>query len=472
MAGITIDGLVSGLQTGDLIAELMEAERAPITRMESTKEEYQNKISLLQDLSLKLSTLKISADTLNTSSLYGARTVTSSQENVLTASAQSGAPTGRYTIQVERIALAHQLASGVTSDPSAQVFGTGTITLQVGSGSPVTINITSDNNSLNGIRDAINNAGLPVTASIVGSGSEYRLVILSNATGTEGQITLDVNLQVEEGEGEGGEGGEEVEEVETLSFSDIQPPQNAKLLLGVASGTSTPLSFEFSSNTVTGLLPGVTLNLLSSSSSSVTVEVKEDTSLLQEQIEKFVENYNDVINTIDNLTFYDPDSGEKGSFLGDVNLSIIQMQLERAVTSVVKSAPEEVNSLGMLGVKLTKTGLLQIEDREALSEKLSTNSAGIKELFTEGVAKNLSQTIQSMTVYGSGTLWVKQDMYQRMIQDIDKRITSLEEIMDLKEERLWRQYTNLETYLSNMQSQSNWLAAQIATLIKQSSSGS
>ena len=155
-----------------------------------------------------------------------------------------------------------------------------------------------------------------------------------------------------------------------------------------------------------------------------------------------------------------------------MNLSIIQMQLERAVTSVVKSAPEEVNSLSMLGVKLTKTGLLQIEDREALSEKLSTNSAGIKELFTEGVAKNLSQTIQSMTVYGSGTLWVKQDMYQRMIQDIDKRITSLEEIMDLKEERLWRQYTNLETYLSNMQSQSNWLAAQIATLIKQSSSGS
>ena len=461
MAGITIDGLVSGLQTGDLIAELMKAERAPITRMESTKEEYQNKISLLQDLSLKLSTLKISADTLNTSSLYGTRAVTSSQESVLTASAQSGAPTGRYTIQVEQVALAHQLASEVTSDPSAQVFGTGTITLQVGSGSTVDINITSDNNSLNGIRDAINNAGLPITASIVGSGSEYSLVILSNTTGTEGKVTIGVNLQ-----------GEEGEEVETLSFSDIQPPQNAQLLLGVTTDTSTPLSFEFSSNTVTGLLPGVTLNLLSSSSSSVTVEVKEDTSLLQEQIEKFVENYNDVINTIDNLTFYDPDSGEKGSFLGDVNLSIIQMQLERAVTSVVSSAPEEVNSLSMLGVKLTKTGLLQIEDREALSEKLSTNSAGIKELFTKGVAKNLSQTIQGMTVYGSGTLWLKQDMYQRMIRDIDKRITSLEEIMDLKEERLWRQYTNLETYLSNMQSQSNWLAAQIAALTKQISSRS
>ncbi len=461
MAGITIDGLVSGLQTGDLIAELMKAERAPITRMESTKEEYQNKISLLQDLSLKLSTLKISADTLNTSSLYGTRAVTSSQESVLTASAQSGAPTGRYTIQVEQVALAHQLASEVTSDPSAQVFGTGTITLQVGSGSTVDINITSDNNSLNGIRDAINNAGLPITASIVGSGSEYSLVILSNTTGTEGKVTIGVNLQ-----------GEEGEEVETLSFSDIQPPQNAQLLLGVTTDTSTPLSFEFSSNTVTGLLPGVTLNLLSSSSSSVTVEVKEDTSLLQEQIEKFVENYNDVVNTIDNLTFYDPDSGEKGSFLGDVNLSIIQMQLERAVTSVVSSAPEEVNSLSMLGVKLTKTGLLQIEDREALSEKLSTNSAGIKELFTKGVAKNLSQTIQGMTVYGSGTLWLKQDMYQRMIRDIDKRITSLEEIMDLKEERLWRQYTNLETYLSNMQSQSNWLAAQIAALTKQISSRS
>jgi flagellar capping protein FliD len=76
-------------------------------------------------------------------------------------------------------------------------------------------------------------------------------------------------------------------------------------------------------------------------SSPITVEVKEDTSLLQEQIEKFVENYNDVINTIDNLTYYDLIVVRKGAFLGDVNLAIIQMQLERAVTSVVRSAQKK-----------------------------------------------------------------------------------------------------------------------------------
>jgi len=448
MAGITIDGLVSGLQTGDIIQKLMEMERLPIKRMEEKKKAYQEKITLLQGLGEKLSTLKLVVDNLRTSSLYRSRTATSSNENVLKATAQPGAPTGRYTLQVEQVALAHQLSSNAVSDPTGRVFGTGTITVQVGSGTPVTVNITDTNNSLEGIRNAINNTGLPLSATVVGGEGEYRLVLLSRDTGEAGEINITVNLS----------GG-----TETLGFSTIQPPQNARVLLG----TSSPLTFEFSSNTVNTLLPGITLNLLASSSTPVIVEVAEDTALLKEQIQRFVESYNEVITTIKNFTYYDPDTREKGPFLGNVNLSIIRSQMERVISSAVSGVPQEVNSLAMLGVKLSKTGFLQVEDPQALERKLSTNLTGIERLLTQGVARNLSETIRNATSYGSGVLWVEQNMYRNLTKDIDERIASLEQAMALREKRLWRQFTSLETYLSNMKSQSTWLANQIANLNNQ-----
>lgn len=457
MAGITIDGLVSGIQTGDVIAKLMEVERLPVTRMEERKKEYQTKITLLQDLATKLSTLKLSADNLKTSSLYRSRVVVSSNEAVLTASAQVGAPVGRYTLTVEQIALAHQLASGVTSDPAAQVFGSGTITIQVGSGSPKVINVSSSNGSLNRIRDLINNAGLPVSATVVGANGEYRLVLLSQITGQDGEVNVTVNLT----------GGSE-----TLSFSTIQPPQNARVLLGVASGGSTPLSFEFSSNTVQNLLPGVALNLLSASTNPVTVEVKEDTGLLEEQIRRFVESYNDVISLVKEYTFYDPDTRKKGPFLGNVNLSIIRSQLERIITAPVSGVEKAVNSLAMLGITLTKTGVLQVENPQALSEKISQNLSAVEKLFTRGIARSFSEAIQNITRYGSGVIWVEQNMYRTMSDTLDKRIASLEQSLRIREQRLWRQFTNLEKYLSTMKSQSTWLANQVAVLTNQAKSSS
>jgi len=273
-------------------------------------------------------------------------------------------------------------------------------------------------------------------------------VLLSRDTGEAGEINITVNLS----------GG-----TETLGFSTIQPPQNARVLLG----TSSPLTFEFSSNTVNTLLPGITLNLLASSSTPVIVEVAEDTALLKEQIQRFVESYNEVITTIKNFTYYDPDTREKGPFLGNVNLSIIRSQMERVISSAVSGVPQEVNSLAMLGVKLSKTGFLQVEDPQALERKLSTNLTGIERLFTQGVARNLSETIRNATSYGSGVLWVEQNMYRNLTKDIDERIASLEQAMALREKRLWRQFTSLETYLSNMKSQSTWLANQIANLNNQ-----
>lgn len=452
MAGITIDGLVSGIQTGDVIEKLMQVERLPITRMEEKKKEYEEKISLLQNLATKLSTLKLAVDNLRTSALYRSRVATSSDEAVLKATAQAGAPTGRYTIEVERIALAHQLASGAVADPGAQVFGTGTITVQVGSNPPRTIQVTAANNSLNGIRDAINNAGLPLAATVVGAGGEYRLVLLSRVTGTEGEITVTVDLS----------GG-----TESLEFSTIQPPQDARVLLGVASQGSAPLAFTFSSNTIQGLLPGVTLNLLSASTTPVTVEVREDTSLLEDQIRRFVESYNEVISLIKEYTFYNPDTREKGPFLGNINLSLIRSQLERIVVSPVSGVQESVNSLAMLGISLTKTGVLQIENPERLTEKIAENLAEIEKLFTEGIARDLSEALRNMTLYGSGVLWVEQNMYRQMMATLDKRIATLEDVMKLREQRLWRQFTALETYLSAMKSQSTWLAQQIASLTAQ-----
>ena len=146
---------------------------------------------------------------------------------------------------MERLAYAHQMATTSTyADYDTTTFGEGTITLQVGEGDEVEIAIDSSNNTLEGIKNAINQADAGVQASIVKVSEGYKLLLASETTGEAGEISITSALT---------EGGAILS-----SFDTIQPAQNARIVLG--SGSSA-LVYESSSNVITDFLPGVTLNL-------------------------------------------------------------------------------------------------------------------------------------------------------------------------------------------------------------------
>lgn len=174
MSNITFSGLASGLDTNSLIAGLVNAERAPITRLQA-------KQSLIDSKSRKLTTLKTRLDDLRTAALaLDSRSeamptkAKSADESVLVATGSGGASLGRFDVRVERLASAPKVYSnGFSARDATGLFGTGTLSLAVGSS---TANLTIDGtDTLDSVVSKVNNAGLGLTAGVLFDGTQYRL---------------------------------------------------------------------------------------------------------------------------------------------------------------------------------------------------------------------------------------------------------------------------------------------------------
>lgn len=195
---ISLSGIGSGLDIKGLVSQLVQAEGAAknnaLNRRESN---YQTELSALGTLKSSLSSFKDAAAKLADADDLLKVNATSSDEAMFTASASSSASAGNYAVEVLNLAKAQKLSSAGFSSASDSV-GTGTMTIGSGANS-FDVNIDTDNNSLAGIRDAINNAAdnSSVTATIVNvddgaGGTEARLVLTAKNSGTDNQISIDV----------------------------------------------------------------------------------------------------------------------------------------------------------------------------------------------------------------------------------------------------------------------------------------
>lgn len=193
----SIEGLISGLNTTEIIDAIIKSERQPAVLMETEQTEKTNIVSAWKAFQAKLLSLSTQADKLTRQATFRSYSIDVSDDTVLGATSSGTVSPGSYDVRVLSVARNHQLASQGFADASAAQFGTGTITLQLGTGSAKTIAIDSSNNSLTGIQNAINNAGAGVTASIINDGSTskpYRLVLSGNKTGQANAITVSANL--------------------------------------------------------------------------------------------------------------------------------------------------------------------------------------------------------------------------------------------------------------------------------------
>lgn len=197
--GISSSGLISGINSDQLISQLMELERAPIQTILKKQQDYQLKIASFLDISTKLSSFKSALDTLNSSSKFNIKnaavTNTSSGDQLLTVSASSTASAGSHAIQVKQLAAASSKASQgwVDQNTTAIAPSGGTFEFKVGSGGATTSISVGTTMTLQGLRDEINSSGSAVTASIIndGSGSNpYHLVLSANATGSSNTLYI------------------------------------------------------------------------------------------------------------------------------------------------------------------------------------------------------------------------------------------------------------------------------------------
>jgi flagellar hook-associated protein 2 len=199
---ISSSGLISGLKTDELITQLMNLEKQPITRLQNRQKEYQTKMAAVLELKTKLANFQSAVESLNGATKFNTRvasvTNTAGGDALLSATAESGASSGSYSVQVLQLAQAHIIAAQGWEDQNTTAISSvgGSFKFKVGSAGAVkSIGVTSSM-TLQGLRDAINAAAAGVSASIVNDGTgtnPYRLVLTGASTGSDNTTYITQN---------------------------------------------------------------------------------------------------------------------------------------------------------------------------------------------------------------------------------------------------------------------------------------
>jgi len=389
-------GLGTTLPISQVLTGLMQVESIPLTQLQNQVTGVQTEISAYGQLSSALSTFQQSLTKLTQPTEFQTLSATSSSTSTLTASAVVGAQTGAYTINTTQLAQAQSLATAGQASLNSHLSSgndTSTVTFTFGtqggstsnptftpnlSQSSGSITVNSSNDSLAGLRDAINGANLGVTASIVndGSGTPYRLVLTSNATGANESMQVSVQ----------GDAG--ISSLLTYPPSTGTPTSSAMTQTAQAQNanlTVNGLALSSSTNAVATALPGISLNLLQTGQSTLTVA--NNSSSIQTDIDSFVSAYNTLQSTISTLTAYNP-GGTNGPLIGDATTMQIQNQLQQVVASALSGTGSGYSSLAAVGISLNNDGTLSVND-STLSQALQSNPTQFAALFsTAGSATN------------------------------------------------------------------------------------
>ena len=435
-------GIGSGLDLNALVDQLVAAERKPREdRLNRREAEIEARLSAFGSIRGGLSALETALGKL--ASIQQGRTATSSDSTRMGVSARADSVPGNYSIQVNRLATAQTLASAGFDDADGPV-GTGTLTLRVGDGPALDVVIDDGNNSLRGIRDAINQADAGVQASIVNDGSGSRLVLSSNRTGAANTISATVS------------GSDGLARLASANLTQTMAPQDAEAVINGLTVTSP-------GNSLDQTLDGLTLDLkgTTEAGSPITVTVGQDRDAARSALNEFVKAYNGVVETVRDLTRYDPESREGSVLVGDSTLRAIRGRLVQGLQQVGGGADAVFTSLVNLGVNSDRNGLLSL-DSAALDRAMDQDFQGVISLVNE-VSGGLRDTVQGFTQAG-GLLDARTDGLRTRMRDIGRQREMLDARMEQFEARTVRQFGAMDSLVGQLQNTSQFLDQQLGAL--------
>ena len=336
---ISAPGIGSGLDVNGIVGQLMAAERQPLNTLAKQGQAYNQKLSAFGQLRSALAGFQTALQGLGSGSKFQALSTTSSDVKVLTASASGKATPASYQIEVQQLAQQHKLASSGYASTD-DVIGSGTLTLQFGTydsglnsftanADKATQSITIDpaNNTLAGVRDAINAANAGVTATIVNDGSAAgnKLVLTSTDSGASNSLKISVADDDGNGIDTGG--------LSALAYDPTAMAGSGKNLGQNAAALDALLEIDGiavkqSTNTVKNAIDGVTLNLAQTNVGAIqTLSISRDTKAVTDAVQAFVTAYNSAGGTLKNLTAFKGPGAQNGVLLGDATARGIQVQM-------------------------------------------------------------------------------------------------------------------------------------------------
>lgn len=448
-------GVVGGstIDVNTLVSQLVAAERKPLDdQLSRAVSKNTLQISATSALLGALSSFQSALNGLKTTNVFSGRSTTSTDADIVTATATATAAPGRYDIEVERLASAQQISSTAFAGGATTVVGSGTLTISLG-GTSFSVGVAEPTNTLADIRTAINSsASNPgVSASIINAADGAHLVLTSTKTGAANaiQVTQTGTLSALE-----------YTSSNKANFTELRAAQDA--LVNVAGYATTS-----DTNTLSGVIDGVTLNLASAKEgTTVGIEVGYDKTAAKDKIKSFVTAYNTLRGMLTRLGGYDSATKTGGPMLGDSILSGVDTEIRRTLSSPVAEAGAAVQTLAAIGITSSaKNGTLSIDDTK-LDAALSSDFDGVARLFGNaetGVAAKLYSQVSDRLADGAAI-----DTRNKSLQDEQRALTKKKDAIDVRmqivQQTYLKQFTRLDTLLSSLSSTSAYLSQQIDSL--------
>lgn len=466
MVSLSVDGLISGLDTTTLVSQLVAAEALPQTRLKTQMSAAQAAADAYRAVNTKVDAVRTAAAALSADGLAAARTASSSATSVTASATSTAVPGSRLSFTVASLASTASFISATTWASTGTAVRTPTapdgtaldspwpLTItRPGGGTPTTVEppagatLAQTVSYINGLKD------LGVRATAVNTADGYRLQLTSASSGEAGDFFVDPGAGAD--------------------FTQVSIAKNAVLDLGSS------IKLSSSTNTFAEVMTGVSVTVTEQGAAGV-VEVAEDAKSVATKVRAFVDAVNSALSTIEKHG--NSEKGSTAALKGDFQLRALTSQLLQSVSDVVSGA----GSPGAIGIELTRNGAVTF-DESAFLAKLASDPDTVQRMLAggpaipakaatattpavdqqpaaDGLGLRLQELAKRLTNATTGTLTLLAQGRDALVKDFESRIADWDLRLATRKETLTRQFTAMETALSSLQNQSSWLAGQLNSL--------
>ncbi|HIC10044.1 MAG TPA: hypothetical protein EYO61_01625 [Campylobacterales bacterium] len=432
----------------DMIEKLRAVdEKAIIDPIDNNITETEDKKKALSEITSLMNDLESSVSSLGGDTLYLERTAYVSSEGI-NISIDKGVNPQSLSIDVNQLAKEEVRQSNTfasRTDTIADNDGNVTISLN---GISETFSVTSST-TLEEFAQMINDSSLDATAKILNTGNnEYRLVLTSNVTGESNGFTITEDDGI------------------NLGLSDdnniVQQAQDAIFQYN-------GVEVRRDSNKIDDLVYGVNLELTQVTDQPINIDIKEDSNSIASTLQNFVDNYNKLMEKLNEVTDYNEETKEAGIFQGDNNINGIKRDINRLLLQV----DSQGRSMMDYGLSLDKEGTLSFDANE-FNKKFSDNPSDVQSFFVgqditdrgittheDGFFYKLEESLDRYVDFGSGIL-------QTLTTDLENQEKRLNEekekamaLLDSRYDRMAQQFAQQDAIIGQINQQMKALQMQI-----------
>jgi flagellar hook-associated protein 2 len=451
-------GAGAGVLTQTVIDQLKAADtKAIITPIDNKITLQKQKDSALSLLSSLMTTFKSNVNSLGDTSLYQGRSVSGNTSSV-SVTANAGVAVQSFSISDTLMALNNVKESGsFAATTNSVATGAGTLALTVG-GVAYSIDYTAST-TLDDLKDSINSiAGGSVKASTLQVGNnDYRLVLNSVKTGADQTITLT-------------DSASGTLDTKLLAYDATTNPTGMQEIQAARDATFkyNGISMTRSTNTITDIVPGMTLNLLADSGSA-NISIEQDTQAISDAMSSFVSSYNTLTSQLTSMTTTDVEGGTVGIFNGDNSINSITREINRLVTSVSSKG----YSLPQFGIDLSETGTMSFNSStflakfkadpsasEAFFAGTTTTDSYNNTITTDGLFSSMN-TLMARYTDSNGIINTLTTGSATELKALNTNKTKSQALLDARYEAMAARFTQYDTIMNKVTNSFSSLLTQI-----------